>query len=124
DFSHFAVLRLNADGTFDDSFGSEGITAASITGRTDVAHAVTVQADGKIVLAGEGDLTNPNFALARFNANGTIDKSFAVEGKLVVDFAGFEDRAENVALQADGKIVAGGLAFERAAGYGLVRVNP
>jgi uncharacterized delta-60 repeat protein len=124
DFTHFCVIRLNADGTFDNSFGSGGTITTSFTGLTDVAHAVTVQADGKIVVAGEGNLVNPNFALARYNANGSLDTSFAVDGKLVVDFFGFEDRAENVAVQADGKIVAGGLAHQSSDGYGLVRVKP
>jgi uncharacterized delta-60 repeat protein len=124
DLTHFAVIRLNADGTFDNSFGAGGTAATSISGRTDVAHAVVVQSDGRIVVAGEGNLTNPNFALARYNADGKLDTSFAIDGKLEVDFAGLEDRAENVALQPGGKIVAGGLATGRAAGYGLVRVNP
>lgn len=124
DFTHFCVIRLNADGTFDNSFGSGGTVTTSLTGLTDVAHAVTLQADGKIVVAGEGNLVNPNFALTRYNTNGSLDTSFAVDGKLVVDFFGFEDRAENVAVQADGKIVAGGLAHQVTDGYGLVRVNP
>jgi uncharacterized delta-60 repeat protein len=124
DFTHFAVMRLNEDGTFDESFGDGGMTTTSITGRTDAAHAVTVQADGRIVVAGEGNLINTNFALARYNTDGTLDTSFAIDGKLEVDFFGVEDRAENVAVQADGKIVAGGLAFDRQNSYGLVRVNP
>jgi uncharacterized delta-60 repeat protein len=123
DFTHFAVMRLNADGTFDDSFGDSGITSTSITGLTDVAHAVVVQADGKIVVAGEGNLVNPNFAVVRYDRNGDLDTSFAVDGKLVVDFAGLEDRAENVGLQSDGKIIAGGLATGRAAGYGVIRAH-
>ncbi|MGH8237431.1 MAG: Calx-beta domain-containing protein, partial [Steroidobacteraceae bacterium] len=124
DFTHFAVLRLNADGTFDDSFGTEGATTTSMTGLTDVAHAVALQADGRIVVAGEGNLVNPNFALARYNTDGTLDTSFAIDGKLVVDFFGLQDRAEGVVLQADGKIVAGGLVVNSTNGYGLVRVNP
>ncbi len=124
DFTHFAVLRLNANGTFDNSFGTEGVTTTSITGLTDVAHAVALQADGRIVVAGEGNLVNPNFALARYNTDGTLDTSFAVDGKLVVDFFGLQDRAESVVLQADGKVVAGGLVVNSTNGYGLVRVNP
>ena len=80
--------------------------------------------NGKIVVAGEGNLVNPNFALARFNPDGTLDTSFAVDGKLVVDFFGFEDRAENIAVQADGKIVAAASRTSSTDGYGLVRVNP
>ena len=124
DVTHFAVMRLNTDGTFDNSFGTEGVMTTSITGLTDVAHAVALQADGRIVVAGEGNLVNPNFALARYNTDGSLDTSFAVDGKLVVDFFGFEDRAENVAVQADGKVVAGGLVVRSTNGYGLVRVNP
>ena len=124
DFTHFAVLRLNADGTFDNSFGTEGATTTSITGLTDTAHAVALQADGRIVVAGEGNLVNPNFALVRYNTDGTLDTSFAVDGKLAVDFFGLEDRAESVAVQAGGKIVAGGLAVNSSDGYGLIRVNP
>jgi uncharacterized delta-60 repeat protein len=124
DFTHFAALRLNADGTFDDSFGDGGMATTSITGLTDVAHAVVVQGDGKIVVAGEGNLINANFAVVRYDRNGDLDTSFAIGGKLQVDFAGLEDRAENVALQSDGKIVAGGLATGRAAGYGLIRATP
>ena len=124
DFTHFAAMRLNSDGTFDDSFGDGGMTATSITGLTDVAHAVVVQADGKIVVAGEGNLINPNFAVVRYDRNGDLDTSFAIGGKLQVDFAGLEDRAENVALQSDGKIVAGGLATARAASYGVIRATP
>ena len=124
DFTHFAVLRLNANGTFDNSFGTEGATTTSLTGLTDVAHAVALQADGRIVVAGEGNLVNPNFALARYNTDGTLDTSFAVDGKLVVDFFGLQDRAESVVLQADGKVVAGGLVVNSTNGYGLVRVNP
>jgi uncharacterized delta-60 repeat protein len=117
-------MRLNTDGTFDNSFGTEGVVTTSITGLTDVAHAVALQADGRIVVAGEGNQTNPNFVLARYNTDGTLDTSFAVDGKLVVDFFGFEDRAESVAVQTDGKVVASGLAVRSTSGYGLVRVNP
>jgi len=123
DVSHFAALRLNADGTFDDSFGDSGIATTSITGLTDVAHAVVVQPDGKVVVAGEGNLINPNFTVVRYDRNGDVDTTFAVDGKLVVDFAGLADRAENVGLQSDGKIIAGGLATARTAGYGVIRVH-
>jgi Domain of unknown function (DUF5122) beta-propeller len=76
------------------------------------------------VVAGEGNLINPNFAVVRYDRNGDLDTSFGTGGKLQVDFAGLEDRAENVALQSDGKIVAGGLATARAASYGVIRATP
>jgi hypothetical protein len=65
-----------------------------------------------------------NFAVARFNSDGTLDTDFADDGKLTIDFFGFTDIAENVTVQPDGKIVLGGLARDDVDGYGLARVNP
>jgi hypothetical protein len=60
----------------------------------------------------------------RLNTNGTPDASFATASILSVDFFGLTDAAENVAIQAAGKIVLGGLARNNVDGYDLARVNP
>jgi uncharacterized delta-60 repeat protein len=121
----FATMRLNTNGTPDVSFGTDGTVVTEITPRGDTARAVALQADGKIVVAGSSNnQTNPNFAAVRYNANGTLDASFATASMLTVDFFGFTDVAENVAIQGDGKIVLGGLARNNVDGYGLARVNP
>ena len=65
-----------------------------------------------------------NFALARYDSNGALDTGFANAGKLTVDFFGFTDLAESVAVQADGKIVLGGLARNNVDGYGVARITP
>jgi hypothetical protein len=67
---------------------------------------------------------NPNFAVARYNTDGTLDTAFGDGGMLTIDFFGFTDIAESVAVQADGKIVLGGLARDNIDGYGLARVLP
>jgi uncharacterized delta-60 repeat protein len=123
--SQFAVRRLNSDGSPDNSFGTAGAVSTAFTDRGDSAFGVAVQADGKIVVAGRSSSqSNPDFAVARFNQDGAPDTSFANAGKQTIDFFGFNDIAESVVVQADGKIVLGGLARNSVDGYGLARILP
>ena len=74
-----SVLRLNADGSFDTSFGEKGI----VTIENSSPDAVTVQADGKIVIAG---LYNLDFNVTRLNADGSLDTTFgSQDGKVHID---------------------------------------
>ncbi|MEO5881762.1 MAG: delta-60 repeat domain-containing protein [Caldimonas sp.] len=123
----FALMRLAADGSSDASFGTAGQVTTTVSAFGDLAHAVAVQADGRILVAGEGSSAgvNQNFQLVRYLSDGKIDSAFASGGKLVIDFSGFADIAESVAVQPDGRIVLGGLGREGPdGGYGLARVNP
>lgn len=124
--NQFAVMRLNADGSPDDTFGTDGAVSTDITGRGDIAYAVAVQSDGKILAAGMSSLTtDPNFAVVRYNSDGTLDGGFADAGKLTIEMdVGATDVAENVAVQADGKIVLGGWSQFSVEGYALARMNP
>ncbi len=112
--SGFALVRYNSDGSPDSTFGSGGVAAINFAGLGDEAESVAIQADGKIVAAGLSNQasTGSDFALARFNANGTLDTSFGSGGKVTTDFAGQFDVASQVAIQADGKIVAGGNSYQ------------
>jgi uncharacterized delta-60 repeat protein len=127
--SRFAVARYNTDGTLDTSFGGDGKVTTQFTRKDDPVSSLVVQTDGKIVLAGGASPngTNPNFALARYNADGRLDMSFGGDGKVTSDFGGRHDYANAVALQADGKLLAGGVTtFSRTAGrsrLALVRYN-
>src|SRR5439155_1317723 len=77
----FALVRYNANGSPDTTFGTGGKVTTAIGTRDDVASAVAVQADGKLVAAGDtGDGGNNYFALARYNANGTLDATFGTGG--------------------------------------------
>jgi uncharacterized delta-60 repeat protein len=124
--TEFAVRRLNTNGTPDGTFGSAGAASTTISGQRDSARAVALQSDGKIIVAGQSSNINVNFAVARFNSNGTLDTGFGGNGggKLTIDFFGFTDVAESVAVQPDGKIVLGGLARDNVDGYGVARVSP
>src|SRR5262249_6776407 len=77
-------------------------------GADDRGFSAALQADGKIVAAG---MTGNNFALARYNTNGTLDATFGSGGKVITDFAGANDIALGVAIRSDGKIVAAGRTF-------------
>lgn len=125
-----AVLRLAADGSLDTGFGTGGLAVHPFTGNTDIARALVVQPDGRIVVAGRTGGTNRNTAVVRLAADGTLDPTFATGGLLVVDFmlgaAGYPDEAERALLQPDGKLLLGGWARDsrNVIGYALVRLAP
>jgi uncharacterized delta-60 repeat protein len=104
----FAVARYNPNGSLDPTFSGDGKQTTNFGG-DDVANDVAVQADGRIVLAGvaTGGATGNDFALARYNTNGSLDTSFAGGGRKRTNFGG-TDSANGVALQGDGRIVAAG----------------
>ena len=113
----FAVARYNADGTLDTSFGAGGKVTTAFFGTYNSAHAVVVQPDGRIVVAGFAGnsfagLFDGRFGVARFNANGTLDTTGFGNGtgKVITDFGGTMSNATSVALQEDGKIVVAGVS--------------
>ena len=117
----FALARYNSNGTLDTTFGTGGKKTTAF-GAPSVAqgNAIAIQKDGKIVVSGLTIVNNiANFAVARYNTNGTLDTTFGSGGKAVTDF-GAHDRSFSVALQADGKIVAGGM---RGNDFALARYN-
>ncbi len=107
----FALVRYNPDGTLDEAFGSGGRVTTDFGGGTDIAFAVDLQPDGKIVVAGSGGSSLRGFALARYNADGSLDATFGAGGQVVTGGLLF---AKDVVLQADGKIVAIGAVFDSA----------
>ena len=104
--SDFLVLRLNTDGTLDQTFGDHGIARNSIGG-FDVANAMVLQPDGRIVLAGQSD---GDFALARYTASGALDASFGTGGVVKTPIGPSFDIAYGLALMPWGRLVAVGSA--------------
>jgi uncharacterized delta-60 repeat protein len=115
--SDFALARYNPDGSLDLTFSGDGKLTTDFGG-SDQARAVVIQADDKIVVAGWGD--SADFALARYSPDGSLDPTFAGDGKLTTDFGG-GDGAEDVVVQSDGKFVAAGRSNSDTA---LARYNP
>lgn len=111
----FYLARFKADGTPDLGFGSSGAIATDFAGGADYANAVAVQGDGKILVAGGATDASgrPSVGLARYTASGSLDTSFGSGGKLTTAISqpGTWDRSEawSLAVQADGKILVGGL---------------
>ena len=106
----FAVVRFNADGSLDTSFGGTGKVTTSTSPGFESANSVVIQDDGKIVVAGYS-------ALVRYNANGSLDATFGTSGKVTTDFAVF-----NAVLQDDGKIIGVG-AHDSSSQFTLERFN-
>jgi uncharacterized delta-60 repeat protein len=109
----FSVFKLNANGSRDTSFGSNGISTTSFSASNDVALSISVQTDGKIVASGSSDFnvgSNSQIALARFNANGSLDTSFGTQGKVTTEIGSFIDLASDTQIQTDGKIVISGVS--------------
>src|SRR5438045_5399003 len=104
-----------ADGDLDPTFGTEGKVLTDFDHSTDIANAVAVQPDGKLVVVGttytNNDFSGEDFAAARYNSNGTLDLTFGIGGKVQTDFPGLAAVASSVVVQPDGKIVVAGGAF-------------
>src|SRR5262245_33271373 len=121
----FAVARYNDDGTLDTSFGNGGRVTTDFGGAFEGAWSVAVQTDGKIVAAGlTGSFGTNNFAVARYNSDGTLDTGFGTGGRVITGFLGVTAVALSVAAQTDGKVVVAGLAgIDGGADFALVRYN-
>src|SRR5437667_8663164 len=104
-----------ADGDLDPTFGTEGKVLTDLDHSTEVAGVVASEGDGKLVVVGttyrDNDFSNEDFAVARYNPDGTLDKTFGVGGKVQTDFPGLAAVASSVVIQPDGKIVVAGGAF-------------
>lgn len=110
----FLLTKVDATGLPDADFGNSGSAIVDFVGLEDAANAIAIQADGKILVAGtcattRAGINDHEFAVARFDPDGTLDTSFSEGGKLRTAFA-YGASASDIALQADGKIVVTGTA--------------
>lgn len=110
----FGVMAYTADGQPDVTFATGGFRTTDISGRGDVANAVDVQFDGKIVAAGFTFTTpvDSDFALVRYNQDGSLDPTFGGDGIVTTDFGTENDAARAVEVTPNGTIVAVGNAGE------------
>ena len=117
---NFALARYTAAGGLDTSFSGDGLQTTDF-GAAAGATAVAIQGDGRIVVGGA---SGGDFALARYDAQGALDTSFSGDGKQTTDFGG-SDSANDVAIAANGAIVAAGThAFGGAANFAVARYTP
>ncbi|GIV26826.1 MAG: hypothetical protein KatS3mg027_0640 [Bacteroidia bacterium] len=108
----FVLFRLNTDGTLDNTFGSNGKIVTDFRTNHDDGRNVLIQNDGKIVAVGSSYYSyltyNWDFALARYNSNGSLDTTFGTSGKSVLIISNNIDFCYSGILQSDGKILAVG----------------
>jgi len=105
---NFCLVRFNSNGSIDLSFGINGIVITNFS-YTSIASDVALQLDGKIVVVGHTwSGTENQFALARYNGNGTLDTSFGNLGIVSSSFINKNAIARTIKIQNDGKIVVAG----------------
>ncbi|VXC14391.1 hypothetical protein [Massilia sp. 9I] len=105
----FRVMRVNADGSPDSSFGDGGSTIVNIHSGSDLPTEILVQPDGKVIVAGWGNASvAPFFMVAtRLNTDGSLDTSFGTGGKLQYGFANVGSTMSHMVLQGDKLLVSG-----------------
>ncbi|WP_041294067.1 T9SS type A sorting domain-containing protein [Ignavibacterium album] len=108
----FALVRLNSDGSLDNSFGSTGIVTTDYHHLYNTAHSVAIQSDGKYILAGytfKPGFPDYDVMLVRYNYDGTVDKSFGDNGIVLADYDNADDFAWVVKTDSYDKILVGGI---------------
>ncbi|MFC1762729.1 FG-GAP-like repeat-containing protein, partial [Planctomycetota bacterium] len=105
---NFSLSRHNTDGSLDTSFDTDGKLITNLSS-DDAGRSVVLQSDGKILLAGyQHNGSNYDFALLRYNSDGSLDTDFGSSGAATSTFGSGDDYAYSVAVQDDGKIVVVG----------------
>jgi uncharacterized delta-60 repeat protein len=124
----FALVRYNADGSLDSTFSGDGrvVTDLGGLGGNEQINAIAVQPDDKIVVAGNTYGTpDEDFAVARYNADGTLDTNFSTDGYLTTDVGQGDDSAQGVAIDGAGNIVVAGVAdATQGIDFALARYTP
>lgn len=123
-YSDVYLVRYNPEGSLDASFGQNGISRSTFRG-SDTPAGLALQRDGKIVITGHAlspsSSNDSAILLARYTVAGVLDKSFGVDGWITTDLTTGTDGANDVAIQADGKILAAGSTVEATTDFALVR---
>jgi uncharacterized delta-60 repeat protein len=122
----YALVRYKTNGRLDSSFGVNGYVTAAVGNYDDIIQAITLQKDGRIVVAGySGAYPNYDFSLMRFEANGKIDSSFSSDGRLIMPIGSAMDIATGVRIQSNGKIVVCGRSVRGGAyDFAVIRLMP
>jgi uncharacterized delta-60 repeat protein len=125
----FALARYETNGSLDPGFGNGGKVKTVLGPNRDIASAVALQPDGKIVAAGYSDRGSPfgnGFALARYNPDGSLDSLFGSATLPGTTVTATHGGAEAVVLQPDGRILAGGSIWAGSDDwdFALVRYKP
>ncbi len=124
-FNDAAVVRYNSDGSPDSSFGTGGKVVVPVVADNDMALAMALQPDGKIVLTGPATVAGyRDFAFVRLNPNGSLDTGFDGDGILIMPISPGDDIPRGLITQSDGKLLAVGEAYVGSTyDFALARLN-
>jgi uncharacterized delta-60 repeat protein len=132
----FTLVRYNADGSLDTSFNGTGTVITSVGNSGSGPRDLAIQTDGKIVVVGDslaaaGNWKTADFAIVRYNPDGSLDTSFGGTGKILIPDSDSVDSVRSVAIQPNGKIVVAGDTANigsdstvASSDFALVRLNP
>ncbi|MFN0216146.1 MAG: T9SS type A sorting domain-containing protein [Saprospiraceae bacterium] len=118
--SKMAVLRYLPNGSLDGTFATNGIFEGTFLGSINVAQAVTLQPDGKILVAGyttnlqSSSTYNEDLVVLRLNANGVPDNTFGTSGAAIGSL-GYNERPVGIRMTNDGRILVAGNVFHGSA---------
>lgn len=116
----FVLIRYNSDGTLDSTFGTNGISRTLLNTTNEAIYDIALQSDGKIVAAGViSGTSNDDVAVFRYNSDGSLDTTFATNGKFIYDFASNHNYASSVVITSDNKLVIGGWYNNSASSSGF-----
>lgn len=120
-----ALVRYNADGSRDPSFDTDGRVITAIGAGDSYGQGIAIDGSGRIIVSGYAASENDSkFALARYNANGSLDTSFDGDGKLTTHIGTEYDLAGGVVIDVAGKIVVAGTSSQGGRWLGaLARYN-
>ncbi len=105
------LIRYNTNGSLDTTFDGDGKVVTSIGTGNDQAYSLIQQTDGKLTVAGCSDNAgNKDFAVVRYNQDGSLDTTFDGDGKVTTAMGPSQDQANALIQQPDGKLVAAGFA--------------
>jgi uncharacterized delta-60 repeat protein len=124
-YCDFALVRYNPDGSLDETFDGDGIVTTDFNQSLDLGFAVLIQPDNKIVVAGTTHSINTSyeFAVARYNPEGSLDTTFSSDGKVTTGFTYTSEIGHGVTLQPDGKLVVVGETSSGDNDFILARFN-
>ncbi|NOT35957.1 MAG: T9SS type A sorting domain-containing protein [Saprospiraceae bacterium] len=123
--NNLALVRYNINGSLDYTFGNAGIVVTNLGCANASGSSCVLQRDGKIVVGGYcGIFPNRDFALTRYNSNGTLDNTFGNGGTVITPILTSGDLGNSVAIQSDGKILLGGSTDNSAnSDMAIIRYN-
>jgi uncharacterized delta-60 repeat protein len=122
-YTDIALARYNSDGVLDPTFGTGGIVTTAIQ-FYDKAHAITIDSNGKILVAGQG--RSSDFALVRYNSYGVLDNTFGTGGIVTTDITSYAygDKFHDITIDSNGKILAAGYVDDGSnSNFALIRYN-